>query len=136
MQKIIPFLMFTKGGAQEALKYYTSIFEDSKTVSIERYGKGESEPEGNVAKAVFTLNGQTFMCIDSSAAPHQFTFTPAISLYVTCKTEAEIEVLFEKLSAGGAVLMELAAYPFSPKFAWVQDKFGVSWQLSLAADKK
>lgn len=71
------------------------------------------------------------MCIDSSVK-HEFTFTPAISLYVKCDTEDEIDRLFEKLTQDGAVLMPLQAYPFSQKFCWVVDKFGVSWQLSLA----
>jgi predicted 3-demethylubiquinone-9 3-methyltransferase (glyoxalase superfamily) len=132
MPKIIPFLMFTKGGAEEALNYYISIFADAEIVSIERYGKGEAEPEGNVLRAVFKLNGQTFMCIDSSSAPHQFTFTPAISLYVDCATAAEVESLYTKLAAEGTVLMELGAYPFSPQYGWVQDKFGISWQLTVS----
>ena len=81
--------------------------------------------------ATFSLNGQEFMCIDSSVQ-HEFTFTPSMSLYVNCETEAEIERLFEKLSLGGQVLMELDRYPFSEKFAWLNDQFGVSWQLNLA----
>jgi predicted 3-demethylubiquinone-9 3-methyltransferase (glyoxalase superfamily) len=84
-----------------------------------------------VLHATFILNGQEFMCIDSSVK-HEFTFTPSISLYVKCDTEEEIDELFEKLSQDGEVLMPLAAYPFSAKFGWVQDKFGVSWQLNLS----
>lgn len=74
------------------------------------------------------------MCIDSSIK-HEFTFTPAISLYVTCDTEEEIDEAFEKLSEDGGVLMPLAAYPFSEKFGWVADKYGVTWQLNLASKK-
>jgi predicted 3-demethylubiquinone-9 3-methyltransferase (glyoxalase superfamily) len=70
------------------------------------------------------------MAIDS-AAPHQFTFTPAMSLFVTCDTEEETEKVFEKLAEGGMVMMALGAYPFSKKFGWVQDRFGVSWQVSV-----
>jgi predicted 3-demethylubiquinone-9 3-methyltransferase (glyoxalase superfamily) len=70
------------------------------------------------------------MCIDS-VVKHEFTFTPAISLYVKCDTVDEINRVFEKLSKGGSVLMPLASYPFSKKFAWLNDKYGVSWQLSL-----
>lgn len=69
------------------------------------------------------------MCMDSPIK-HEFTFTPAISLFVTCETESEIDELFEKLSQGGGVLMPLDSYPFSKKFAWVADRYGVSWQLS------
>lgn len=129
MQKIITFLMF-EGRAEEAMNFYMSLFNDSAITSITRYGANEMGAEGSVMHATFTLNGQTFMCIDSSVA-HEFTFTPSMSLYVTCETEAEIDHLFASLSEGGAVLMPLDAYPFSQKFGWTADKFGVSWQLTL-----
>lgn len=128
--KITPFLMFS-GRAEEAMSYYSSIFDSAEVLSIKRYGPNEAGAEGSVMHATFSLNGQTFMCIDSNVE-HGFTFTPAISFYVTCDTEAEIDQLYASLSQDGAVLMPLAAYPFSPKFAWVSDKFGVAWQLSLA----
>ncbi len=129
-QKITPFLMFS-GRAEEAMKYYVSIFKNAEILSIRRYGPNEAGAEGTVMHATFSLNGQVFMCIDS-AVKHAFTFTPSISFHVTCDTEDEIDQLFEKLSEDGAVLMPLDAYPFSRKFCWVTDKFGVSWQLSLA----
>jgi len=69
--------------------------------------------------------------VHDSNIKHDFTFTPSVSLFVTCETEEEIDRLFAGLSEGGQVLMPLAQYPFSPKFAWVQDRFGLSWQLSL-----
>jgi predicted 3-demethylubiquinone-9 3-methyltransferase (glyoxalase superfamily) len=129
MQKIMTFLMF-EGRAEEAMNFYISLFKDSEIVNIVRYGPNEAGPEGSVLNAVFTLNGQAYMCIDSYMQ-HQFTFTPAISLFVTCETEAEIDQLFARLSQGGEVLMPLDAYPFSQKFGWTADRFGVSWQLSL-----
>lgn len=129
-QKIHPFLMFS-GNAEAAMNHYISIFDNSKILQIRRYGPNEAGTEGTVLHATFSLKGQEFMCIDSSVK-HDFTFTPALSLYVTCETEAEIDRAFAKLSEGGAVLMPLAAYPFSPKFGWVADRYGVSWQLSLA----
>ncbi|EIJ79949.1 3-demethylubiquinone-9 3-methyltransferase [Bacillus methanolicus PB1] len=132
-QKITTFLMFS-GQAEEAMNHYISIFDQSEIISIERYGLNEEGAEGTVKHAKFSLNGQEFMCIDSSVK-HDFTFTPAISLYVTCDTEDEIDRVFEKLSQDGTVLMPLGAYPFSEKFGWVQDKYGVSWQLSLAWDE-
>lgn len=128
-QKITTFLMF-EGKAEEAMNYYISIFEQAEIISIRRYGANEAGAEGSVMHAAFSLYGQTFMCIDSNIK-HNFTFTPAISLYITCSTEAEIDRLFEKLSQGGSVLMPLTAYPFSEKFGWLSDKYGVSWQLSL-----
>ena len=122
--------MFT-GRAEEAINFYTSIFEKSEIVNIIRYGPNQAGAEGTVMHATFTLNGQEFMCIDSNIE-HGFTFTPALSLYVNCATEAELETLFEKLSSDGQVLMPLDSYPFSAKYAWISDKFGVSWQLNLS----
>jgi predicted 3-demethylubiquinone-9 3-methyltransferase (glyoxalase superfamily) len=133
-QKITTFLMFT-GQAEEAMNFYISLFDQSEIISIQHYGANETGydagTEGKVLHAAFSLNGQVFMCIDSNVK-HEFTFTPSISLYVTCDTEVEIDRVFEMLSQDGSVLMPLAAYPFSKKFGWVGDKYGVSWQLNLA----
>lgn len=129
-QKITTFLMYD-GKAEEAMNFYTSLFKKSEIISITRYGANEVGAEGTVLHATFSLNGQLFMCMDSSVK-HEFTFTPAISLYVTCDTEKEIDELFEKLSQDGEILMPLASYPFSEKFGWVEDQYGVSWQLNLA----
>ena len=129
MQKITTFLMFT-GQAEAAMNLYTSLFKQSQILNITRYGANEAGAEGTVQLATFTLNGQEFMCIDSSAQ-HEFTFTPSISLYVRCETEEEIDHVFTVLSKGGQILMPLDRYPFSEKFGWLSDKFGVSWQLSL-----
>jgi predicted 3-demethylubiquinone-9 3-methyltransferase (glyoxalase superfamily) len=128
-QKITTFLMFS-GKAEEAMNFYTSLFDSSEIVSISRYGANEAGAEGTVLHATFSLKGQVFMCIDSSVK-HEFTFTPAISLYVACDTEDEIDRVFQSLSQEGSILMPLAVYPFSEKFGWVADKYGVSWQLNL-----
>ncbi|EJR54661.1 hypothetical protein IIM_01601 [Bacillus cereus VD107] len=129
-QKITTFLMF-EGNAEEAMNFYTSLFDQSEIVSISRYDANGPGKEGTVIHATFTLNGQEFMCIDSFVK-HDFTFTPAMSLYVTCETEEEIETVFNKLAQDGAILMPLGSYPFSKKFGWLNDKYGVSWQLTLA----
>lgn len=121
--------MFT-GKAEEAMNFYTGIFPDSRITQITRYKANEPGAEGTVMKANFVLNGVEYMCIDSPPV-HAFTFTPSISLYVTCENEAEIDNLFTRLSDGGNIFMPLAAYPFSKKFGWAADKYGVSWQLSL-----
>lgn len=128
--KVTTFLMFA-GQAEEAMNFYVSLFENSQVIRVTRYGPGEMGKEGSVVHALFSLNGQELMCIDSPAE-HGFTFTPAISLYVSCPEEAKITRYFESLSAGGQVLMPLGEYPFSKKFGWIQDRFGVSWQLSAA----
>ncbi len=129
MQKFTTFLMFT-GQAEAAMKLYTSLFKQSAIVNITRYGANDMGAEGTVQLATFTLNGQEFMAIDSNAV-HAFTFTPSMSLYVRCEDEAEIDRVFAALSAGGQILMPLEQYPFSRKFGWLADRFGVSWQLSL-----
>ncbi|MDM5239278.1 hypothetical protein COE30_14865 [Bacillus cereus] len=129
-QKINTFLMF-EGKAEEAMDFYTSLFDQSEIISISRYDENGPGKEGTVIHATFTLNGQEFMCIDSYVK-HDFTFTPAMSLYVTCETEEEIETVFHQLAQDGKVLMPLGSYPFSKKFGWLNDKYGVSWQLTLA----
>lgn len=118
------------GRAEEAMNYYISLFKNSKVLQINRYEAGEEGEKGTVKHAVFSLNGQEFMTMDSNRE-HPFTFTPSISLFVQCETEEEIDELFKKLSDSGEVLMPLDEYPFSEKFGWVEDKFGVSWQLNL-----
>lgn len=126
--QVTPFLMFG-GQAEEAMNFYTRLFENSKILRIARYGANEAGREGTVYQAAFSLGGREFLCIDSPVA-HGFSFTPAISLFVATSDEAAIEHYFQALSEGGQVLMPLGAYPFSKKFGWVQDRFGVSWQLN------
>jgi len=128
-QKIHSFLMF-EGNAEEAINTYTSLFDESEIINITRYEANQGGKEGSVMHAMFSIKGQEFMAIDSNVQ-HAFTFTPAISLFVTCDSEEEVEQAFEMLSQDGEVLMPLGAYPFSAKFGWINDRFGVSWQLSL-----
>ncbi len=130
-QKITTFLMF-EGKAEEAMNFYVSLFEDSGVKRIARYGAEGPGAEGSVFQAVFTLNGQEFMCVDSPVK-HGFSFTPSVSLFVDCKSEAELDALFAKLSEDGEIYMPLGDYGFSRKFGWCDDRFGVSWQLNLAA---
>ena len=130
MEKVIPFLMFQDGKAEEAINFYTSLIEDSEITTIVRYGANESGIEGTIMQATFTLKGQEFMCIDSNVK-HEFSFTPSFSIYVTCNTEDEIHNLYQRLIEGGQALMPLDDYGFSKKFGWVNDRFGVSWQLNL-----
>lgn len=129
IQKITTFLMFD-GRAEEAMTFYVSIFPRSRVVSLAHYDRGEPGAEGTVKHAIFELAEQQFMCSDSSV-PQPFSFTPSISLFVSCSTEEEISDLYEALEPGGQVLMPLDAYEHSGKFAWIQDRFGVSWQLNL-----
>jgi predicted 3-demethylubiquinone-9 3-methyltransferase (glyoxalase superfamily) len=130
MEKVTPFLMFQEGKAEEAMNFYTSLIEDSTITNIIRYGANESGDEGTVMQATFTLKGQEFMCIDSNIK-HQFSFTPSFSIFVTCNTEEEIDNLYQKLNEGGQGLMPIGDYGFSKKFGWLNDRYGVSWQLNL-----
>lgn len=129
---ITPFLMFD-GVAGEALALYTTVFRNSEIRRIERYGPGEAGAEGSVKRAVFTLAGQEFICIDSPVR-HAFTFTPSVSLFVECDSESEFASVFQQLSADGQVLMPPGDYGFGTRFAWFNDRFGVSWQLTLEWD--
>jgi predicted 3-demethylubiquinone-9 3-methyltransferase (glyoxalase superfamily) len=127
--RVSTFLMFI-GKAEEAMNFYVSLFPDGAVTSIQRYGPGDPGKEGSVMHASFTLNRQSFMCIDSSIT-HDFNFTPAMSIFVDCESEAEVDALFRKLEEGGKALMPLDRYPFSRKFGWVADRYGVSWQINL-----
>ena len=129
-KSVRPFLMF-EGKAEEAMSFYVSLIPGSEITSITRYGPGQPGTEGSVMVATFTVAGQAVMCIDS-AVQHAFTFTPAFSLFVECESEEELRRLAAALAEGGAELMPLGNYGFSRMFAWVNDRFGVSWQLNLA----
>ena len=119
MQKIRPFLWFDNQ-AEEAMHFYTSIFKNSKAGKINRYGDGAPGPKGTVMSVTFQLEGQEFMALNGG--PH-FSFTPAISLFVDCKTQEEVDELWEKLSAGGK----------KERCGWLKDKYGLSWQIIPSA---
>ena len=127
---ITPFLMF-EGAAEAAMNFYASLFPGSTIDSITRYGASGPGPEGSVMQAAMTLKGQKLLFIDSPVK-HAFTFTPSISLMVDCDNAAEVDRLFAALSEQGKTLMPLDAYPFARRFAWVNDRFGVSWQLRFS----
>ncbi|GIN84322.1 VOC family protein [Heyndrickxia sporothermodurans] len=116
------------------MKYYTNIIDESEITNLIRYGGNEAGEEGTVVKATFSLKGLEFLCIDSNVK-HEFTITPSFSIYLTCETE-EIDRIYEKLMDGGSALMPLEDYSFSKKFGWINDKFGVSWQLNLPNNYK
>ena len=129
MQKITPFLWFD-GNAEEAANFYVSTFRNSKVVNTTRYEEAGPAAKGTIVTVEFQLEGQEFTALNGGP---RFKFTPAVSFYVACETPQEIDELWQKLSEGGTVLMELDKYPFSEKFGWVADKFGLSWQLNLAS---
>jgi predicted 3-demethylubiquinone-9 3-methyltransferase (glyoxalase superfamily) len=124
-----PFLMF-EGKAEEAMRFYVSLFADGRIIDVTRYGPGEPVAEGSVKTATFSVAGQTVMCFNSPVK-HNFTFTPAISLFVDCESETELRRLCAAFMEGGVALMPLDNYGFSRLFTWVNDRYGVSWQLNL-----
>ena len=124
--------MFQGGTAQAALDLYFATFPDSRMVRVERYAAGEGGPPGTIKVAVFTLCGREFMCSDSPVK-HGFSFTPSSSTFVDFESAAELDRVFGALSNGGQVLMPLNNYGFSQRFGWLNDRFGVSWQLNLPA---
>jgi predicted 3-demethylubiquinone-9 3-methyltransferase (glyoxalase superfamily) len=126
---IRPFLMF-EGKAEEAMNFYLSLFPQAKIFDIQRYGANQPGPEGSVKKASFSIGSQTVLCTDSFVK-HGFTFTPSFSFFVDCGSEDEIRHIHAALTVGGSELMPLGEYGFSRKFAWVNDRFGISWQLNL-----
>jgi predicted 3-demethylubiquinone-9 3-methyltransferase (glyoxalase superfamily)/uncharacterized protein YndB with AHSA1/START domain len=128
---VAPLLMFT-GNAEDAMRFYVSVFFPARIEQIERYGTGESGAEGTVKYATLRLGEHAIHCIDSPIE-HPFTFTPSISLAVQAASTDAVDGMFTRLSQGGTVLMPLDRYPFSERFGWVTDRFGVSWQITLAA---
>jgi predicted 3-demethylubiquinone-9 3-methyltransferase (glyoxalase superfamily) len=114
-QKITPFLWFNNN-AEEAIDFYMSIFKDSKVLHVLRYGDAGPGPKGSIMSASFQLHGQEFMVLNGGP---QFTFSPAISFFVKCETQAEVDNLWAKLSKGGT----------TNRCGWLQDKYGLSWQI-------
>ena len=115
MQKIAPFLWFD-GKAEEAMNFYTAIFKNSKVSNVSRCGDAGPGPKGTVMSATFELEGQEFIALNGGP---MFTFSPAISFFVKCETQQEVDELWAKLSAGGE----------TQRCGWLKDKFGLSWQI-------
>ena len=129
MSRLAPFLLFT-GQAEEAMNFYVSLFDDGEVLASQRYPEGQGV---GLMRGDFRMAGQDFMCTDSSVE-HKFDFTPSMSIFVTCADEADLDRLVGELEKSGTTLMPPGDYGFSKKFAWLQDRFGVSWQLNLPAE--
>jgi predicted 3-demethylubiquinone-9 3-methyltransferase (glyoxalase superfamily) len=115
MQKITPFLWFD-GKAEEAANFYVSIFKNSKIETVTRHGEAGPGPKGSAMIVAFQIEGQKFTALNGGP---QYTFSPAISFYVDCATQAEVDELWEKLSAGGREI----------QCGWLTDRYGISWQI-------
>jgi len=129
MQKIVPHFWFDKE-ALEAAKFYTSLFDNSKISNVTTL---HDTPSGTTEIVTIELSGQEFMLL--SAGP-LFKFTPAISFLIACNTKEEVDALWGKLSEGGTALMPLDAYPFSERYGWVEDRYGLSWQVMYLGGSK
>jgi predicted 3-demethylubiquinone-9 3-methyltransferase (glyoxalase superfamily) len=125
MQKITPHLWFDKQ-AREAAEFYVSLFPGSKITNVMTLS---DTPSGDCDVVSFDLAGQPFMAI--SAGP-LFKFNPSVSFHIKCSTKEEVDAIWEQLSPGGKVLMPLDAYPFSARYGWLEDKYGLSWQVIYA----
>lgn len=129
-QGLRTFLTFQDGHARAALDLYGQVFGDFELISIDLYGPGDVGADGTVKVAQFRLAGSEFSCADSPVS-HEWGFTPAVSLWVECDDEIELERLFAELGHDGVTFMPIDDYGFSRKFGWVADRFGVTWQLNL-----
>ncbi len=136
MKTIFPYLWFDSN-AEEAVTFYTSIFKNSSVGDMLKYDEVSAVPSGmpvgSILTIAFTLEGQPFAALNGGPI---FKFTPATSFFVSCKDAAEVESYWNKLIEGGSVLMELQKYPFSEKYGWLQDKYGVSWQIGVGEAKQ
>jgi predicted 3-demethylubiquinone-9 3-methyltransferase (glyoxalase superfamily) len=131
MNKAYPFFMFTNCKAEEAINFYASVFKDVKIENLERWADDSpAGPVGRIRSVFFTIKGATFRFMDSEG--HAHGLTPSTSIFVSCDDEAELRKAHTALLDGGFELMPLGAYPFAKLYAWVQDKFGLTWQLSFA----
>jgi predicted 3-demethylubiquinone-9 3-methyltransferase (glyoxalase superfamily) len=127
--QISTFFMF-EGQAEEALRFYVGLLPNSSIESIETYGANEPGREGSVKRAAAILAGTRYQFIDSPVK-HAFGFTPAISLFIDCDSKDQLEKFSSALIEGGHYLMGPANYGFSQWFCWLQDRWGISWQLNL-----
>jgi predicted 3-demethylubiquinone-9 3-methyltransferase (glyoxalase superfamily) len=131
MQKITPFLWFDNN-AEEVVNFYASLFDNTSILNITRYNEqsaaASGQKPGSAMTVAFRLEGQNFTALNGG--PH-FKLNQSISFFVYCESEAKIEKIYKKISEGGFVMMPLDKYDWSPRYAWVQDKFGLSWQLDV-----
>jgi len=142
-QKLSIFLMF-HGNAEEAMNFYTSVFENAEVVHVIRARAEDAGwAEGTLQYGIFKIAGQQVICTNTpppgsrahDVAPwHEFTFNPAITIYVERDSKEDFDKLYEALVEGGKIYMPAQSYDFSPKFAWVNDRYGISWRISLSSD--
>lgn len=128
--RVLTSLTFQNNDAEEAMNFYVNLFDNAEIKRIHRWGADGPGKEGTIMQAEFELEGHGFLVSDSPPV-HNWDFTPAVSIFIQCKCNEEIERITSRLSENGVVAMPLNNYGFSQKFAWIIDQFGVSWQLNL-----
>lgn len=136
-QRILPVLWFGRQ-TEEAARFYTGVFRNSRLGNSSRYGQAGAKvsevPEGSIMTVEFEIGGHRFMGLNGEPL---FKFNPSISFLVACRTRKEVDSLWTKLSkGGGAPLMELGVYPFSDRYGWMQDTYGLSWQVMLMGERE
>ena len=130
-KSVRPFVMFPKEAkAEDAMQFYASVFPNAKIEKLERFAAGEQGKEGTVKSGAITIAGQTIRFFDSPVQ-HAFDLTPAISFFIECESAAEVRRLASALGEGGKDFMPVDNYGFSELFAWVGDRFGITWQLNF-----
>lgn len=134
-KRVTPFLMFQDGRAEEAINHYIEVFRDGSVVMMKKYGENPAgAPVGSIQHAVFEIYGQR-VGVTESPVKHAFDFNPAVSLFVDFDSAEELDRVFAELSEGGSVMMPLENYGFSQRFAFIQDRYGISWQLNLPSEQ-
>jgi predicted 3-demethylubiquinone-9 3-methyltransferase (glyoxalase superfamily) len=132
MPRAVTTVLMFDGAAEPAMRLYVELFR-GVVHDVARWAAGEPGKEGTIKRATFAIAGHELVAFDSPVQ-HEFSFTPSISLFVDCADEAELDHAFARLAEGGRVLMPLGDYGFSRKFGWLDDRWGVSWQLDLKAE--
>lgn len=132
--RALPFLLFQDGRAEEAMEFYAELFDDGRVLWVEHYGpERPGGPEGSLFQGIVEVAGQAIRCTDSPMK-HAFDFNPGVSLFVDCTSAEQLDRLVEGLSESGEAMMPAGQYGFSERFAWIQDRYGISWQLNLPFD--
>lgn len=126
---VTPFLMF-EGTAEEAMTFYVSLFDDARIIDVTYFDEDGPGESGTIMQARFELCGREYICFDSPVE-HEFGFTPSYSMFVEFDEFEEIEAAYLALADGGNILMPYEEYSFAQRFCWLQDRYGVSWQLNL-----
>lgn len=130
-RSVLPFLMFQEHKAEDAINYYVDLIPQSRVESIQRFGDSNPDFAERILSATVSIGGQIVRFFDSPIK-HHFDLTPSFSFFIECESKEELHAIASALEDGGKILMPLDSYEFSEQFTWIEDRFGVSWQLNYA----